>query len=73
MPKDVAVKDTDRVNYYRGVTASLQAAINDDGVDVRGYLAWSKFDQRTLEPRLIVVPLGLLDNFEWSGCCGFEK
>ncbi|KAJ7075330.1 beta-glucosidase [Mycena belliarum] len=44
MPKEVAVKDTDRVNYYRGVTASLQAAINEDGVDVRGYLAWSLLD-----------------------------
>ncbi|KAJ7082523.1 beta-glucosidase 1B [Mycena crocata] len=44
MPKDVAVKDTDRVNYYRGVTASLQSAINDDEVDVRGYLAWSLLD-----------------------------
>ncbi|KAJ7508479.1 beta-glucosidase 1B [Mycena galericulata] len=44
MPKEIAVKDTDRVNYYRGVTASLQAAINDDGVDVRCYLAWSLLD-----------------------------
>ncbi|KAJ7157223.1 beta-glucosidase 1B [Mycena filopes] len=44
LPKEVAVKDTDRVNYYRGVTASLQSAINEDGVDVRGYLAWSLLD-----------------------------
>ncbi|KAJ7045088.1 beta-glucosidase 1B [Mycena alexandri] len=44
MPREVAVKDTDRVNYYRGVTASLQAAIHEDGVDVRGYLAWSLLD-----------------------------
>lgn len=44
MPVDVAVKDTDRVNYYRGVTAALQAAINEDGVDVRCYLAWSLLD-----------------------------
>ncbi|KAJ7201376.1 beta-glucosidase, partial [Mycena pura] len=44
MPVNVAVKDTDRVNYYRGVTAALQAAINEDGVDVRCYLAWSLLD-----------------------------
>ncbi|KAJ7605036.1 glycoside hydrolase family 1 protein [Mycena polygramma] len=44
MPKEVAVKDTDRVNYYRGVTASLQAAIQEDGVDVRCYFAWSLLD-----------------------------
>ncbi|KAF7337788.1 Glycoside hydrolase family 1 protein [Mycena sanguinolenta] len=44
MPKEVAVKDTDRVNYYRGITANLQAAIHEDGVDVRAYLAWSLLD-----------------------------
>ncbi|KAJ7292685.1 beta-glucosidase [Mycena rebaudengoi] len=43
-PKSEAVKDEDRVNYYRGVTASLISAINDDGVDVRCYLAWSLLD-----------------------------
>ncbi|KAF7307460.1 Glycoside hydrolase family 1 protein [Mycena indigotica] len=43
-PRDVAVNDTDRVNYYRGVTACMQAAINEDGVDVRAYLAWSLLD-----------------------------
>ncbi|KAJ6601188.1 beta-glucosidase [Mycena vulgaris] len=44
MPKEVAIKDTDRLNYYRGVTAALQAAVNEDGVDVRCYLAWSLLD-----------------------------
>jgi len=44
LPRDLAIKDTDRVNYYRGVTASLLSAINDDGVDVRCYLAWSLLD-----------------------------
>ncbi|KAJ6541732.1 glycoside hydrolase family 1 protein [Mycena capillaripes] len=44
MSKEAAVKDTDRVNYYRGVTGSLQAAIHEDGVDVRCYLAWSLLD-----------------------------
>ncbi|CAK5280819.1 unnamed protein product [Mycena citricolor] len=42
--REEAIKDTDRVNYYRGVTASLQSAIHDDGVDVRCYLAWSLLD-----------------------------
>ncbi|KAJ7819918.1 beta-glucosidase [Mycena olivaceomarginata] len=44
LSKEVAVKDTDRVNYYAGVTANLQAAIHEDGVDVRAYLAWSLLD-----------------------------
>ena len=37
-----ALRDTDRVNYFRGITAALKTAVLDDGVDVRGYLAWSK-------------------------------
>ncbi|KAK7063678.1 glycoside hydrolase family 1 protein [Favolaschia claudopus] len=43
-PKEVAVKDLERVNYYRGVTSNLQAAILEDGVDIRAYLAWSLLD-----------------------------
>ena len=35
LPKEIAVKDIERVNYYRGVTANLQAAIHEDGVDIR--------------------------------------
>lgn len=37
-----ALRDTDRVSYFRGITASLKAAVLDDDVDVRGYFAWSK-------------------------------
>ncbi|KAL4072306.1 glycoside hydrolase family 1 protein [Scleroderma citrinum] len=39
-----ALHDTDRVNYFRGITSALKAAVLDDGVDVRGYLAWSLLD-----------------------------
>jgi beta-glucosidase len=35
--------DTRRVEYYRRALAGLQRAI-DDGVDVRGYIAWSLMD-----------------------------
>ncbi|KAF7302934.1 Glycoside hydrolase family 1 protein [Mycena kentingensis (nom. inval.)] len=44
LPRADALKDTDRVAYYRGVLGSLQAAIDEDGVDVRAYLAWSLLD-----------------------------
>ncbi|KAJ3562816.1 hypothetical protein NP233_g9340 [Leucocoprinus birnbaumii] len=44
MPREQAVVDTDRVNYFRGTTASLLAAINEDGVDVRAYFPWSLLD-----------------------------
>jgi beta-glucosidase len=33
--------DVDRVEYFRGYTAALAAAINDDGVPVKSYFAWS--------------------------------
>ncbi|KAF9447997.1 glycoside hydrolase family 1 protein [Macrolepiota fuliginosa MF-IS2] len=44
IPRDQALADTDRVNYFRGTTASLLAAINEDGVDVRAYFPWSLLD-----------------------------
>ncbi|PSR73245.1 hypothetical protein PHLCEN_2v10905 [Hermanssonia centrifuga] len=39
-----ALQDDDRVQYYRGVTSSLLAAVKEDGVDVRGYFGWSLLD-----------------------------
>jgi len=38
------VVDTDRVNYFRGTTAALLDAINEDGVDIRAYFPWSLLD-----------------------------
>jgi beta-glucosidase/6-phospho-beta-glucosidase/beta-galactosidase len=42
LPREQALIDTDRVNYFRGTTDSLLAAINEDGVDVRAYFPWSE-------------------------------
>ncbi|KAL0580566.1 Beta-glucosidase 1B [Marasmius crinis-equi] len=39
-----ALKDTDRLNYFRGTTDSLLKAITEDGVDVRAYFPWSFLD-----------------------------
>mmetsp|Transcript_65589 Transcript_65589/g.182927 ORF Transcript_65589/g.182927 Transcript_65589/m.182927 type:complete len:736 (-) Transcript_65589:499-2706(-) len=36
--------DLDRVAYYANYTSELRAAIYEDGVDVRGYFAWSLMD-----------------------------
>ncbi|KAG6864603.1 Beta-glucosidase 1B [Blastosporella zonata] len=44
MPLEQALVDTDRVNYFRGTTKNLLAAINEDGVDVRSYFPWSFLD-----------------------------
>lgn len=39
-----AIHDTARVAYFRGYTNALVQAINQDGVDVRSYFAWSLLD-----------------------------
>ncbi|KAG1785285.1 glycoside hydrolase family 1 protein [Suillus plorans] len=39
-----ALQDNDRVNYFQGNTASLKAAVLEDGVDVRAYFPWSFLD-----------------------------
>ncbi|KAJ8091055.1 Beta-glucosidase 1B [Marasmius tenuissimus] len=39
-----ALKDTDRLNYFKGTTDSLIKAITEDGVDVRAYFPWSLLD-----------------------------
>ncbi|KAL4244934.1 Beta-glucosidase 1B [Abortiporus biennis] len=44
MPLEEAIHDEPRVTYYRGVTDSLIKAVNEDGVDVRAYFAWSLLD-----------------------------
>ncbi|KAH7920871.1 glycoside hydrolase family 1 protein [Leucogyrophana mollusca] len=43
-PIEEALQDHDRVNYFRGTTSALQAAVNEDGVDVRAYFPWSFVD-----------------------------
>lgn len=44
LPREQALVDMDRVNYFRGTTSSLLAAINEDGVDIRAYFPWSLLD-----------------------------
>jgi beta-glucosidase len=43
-PIGKALQDSDRVNYFKGTTASLKAAVIEDGVDVRAYFPWSFLD-----------------------------
>ena len=43
LPLDQALKDTDRINYFRGTTAALLAAVREDSVDIRAYFSWSVF------------------------------
>ena len=44
MPLDKIVEDDFRVNYFDGYVKAMAKASEEDGVDVRGYLAWSLMD-----------------------------
>lgn len=39
-----AANDTDRVHYFANYTSEVRRAIEEDGVDVRGYFGWSLLD-----------------------------
>jgi len=43
-PWEQGVRDYGRVQFYANYTSEMQRAINEDGVDVRGYFAWSLMD-----------------------------
>ncbi|THU82827.1 glycoside hydrolase family 1 protein [Dendrothele bispora CBS 962.96] len=44
MPRDQALQDTARVNYFKGTTKALLEAVLEDGVDIRAYFPWSLLD-----------------------------
>lgn len=44
LPIEEAIKDHDRVEYFRGATESLYKAMYEDGVDIRSYFPWSFLD-----------------------------
>lgn len=50
-----AVHDKDRVEYFKGYTQALLEAINVDGVNVKGYFAWSKFFLTQANGRLTMI------------------
>ncbi|KAH8815651.1 glycoside hydrolase superfamily [Xylogone sp. PMI_703] len=44
LPLEKILEDDFRVKYYTDYTAALADAVEKDGVDIRGYLAWSLLD-----------------------------
>jgi len=44
MPLAEALNDTFRVNYFKSYLAEVALALNEDGVNVTGYFAWSMLD-----------------------------
>jgi beta-glucosidase/6-phospho-beta-glucosidase/beta-galactosidase len=42
LPIGEAVHDKDRVEYFQGYTDALMKAVNEDGVPVKSYFAWSR-------------------------------
>ena len=43
-PWQAGVVDDSRVLFYHNYTSEMQRALNEDGVDLRGYFAWSLMD-----------------------------
>lgn len=41
MPLEQALKDNDRIHYFKGMTAAFMNAMHEDGVDIRSYFPWS--------------------------------
>ena len=66
-PVEEVVHDTDRTEYYEGYANALLQAVNEDGVPVKSYFAWSASLTvcSVLTSRTNHVTVGLLDNFEW--------
>lgn len=60
LPREVMVNDDFRANYFRGYIDAMVKARVEDGVDVRGYLAWSLLEYVS---------------FLWGGgaCVGYES
>jgi len=44
LPREQILDDEFRAEYFRGYIGALAKAVEEDGVDVRGYLAWSLMD-----------------------------
>ncbi|MCJ1248709.1 hypothetical protein MMC30_005928 [Trapelia coarctata] len=44
LPLEELLEDGFRVEYYRGYVQAMVEAVREDGVDCRGYLAWSLMD-----------------------------
>jgi len=44
MPLEQALKDNDRIHYFKGMTAAFMNAMHEDGVDIRSYFPWSFLD-----------------------------
>lgn len=43
MTIEQALKDYDRVEYFRGMTAAIYGAVLEDGVPVKAYFPWSEW------------------------------
>ncbi|KAG2265529.1 hypothetical protein Bca52824_072608 [Brassica carinata] len=44
IPREEALKDGKRIRYHHDYLSNLQAAIKEDGCNVKGYFAWSLLD-----------------------------
>lgn len=52
MSRDEAMDDSFRIRYFEDHIDAIGLAINEDGVDVKGYFAWSLLDNLGMDMRL---------------------
>ena len=44
MSAEAAARDVEQLTYFRDYTEQVRLALVEDGIDVRGYFAWSLMD-----------------------------
>jgi hypothetical protein len=65
LKREERLEDGFRVEYFRGCVRAMTEAVGEDGVDVRGYLAWSLMEYVTFSPFFSFLLFSFL---EWGHC-----
>jgi beta-glucosidase len=71
MTKNESIEDAFRIEYFATHLNAISQAISVDGVDVKGYFAWSLFDNLG-ECRTSSLEASLISLLEWSDGYGIR-
>lgn len=65
LTREERLEDEFRVEYFRGYVRAMAEAVGEDGVDVRGYWAWSLMEYVAFSPFFFFLLFSFL---EWGHC-----